>query len=97
MRLPKRGFNKPNRAKYCEVNVGRIQAAIDAGKLDAAKTINASALAEAGVIRRIKDGVRILGSGEIKSKIVVEVAHVTANAKTAIEKAGGSVAAPEKK
>lgn len=91
MRLPKRGFNKPNRLSFVEVNIGRLQAAIDAGALDAGKPIDAAVLAEAGVIRRALDGVRLLGSGEIKAKISIEVAHASAGAKAAIEKAGGSV------
>lgn len=91
MRLPKRGFNKPNRSAYVEVNVGRLQAAIDAGKIDAAKKIDAAALVNAGVVRRAKDGVRLLGTGELKAKIDIEVAHASAGAKAAIEKAGGSV------
>ncbi|MCB2099034.1 MAG: 50S ribosomal protein L15 [Parvularculaceae bacterium] len=95
MRMPKRGFNKPNRAKYAEVNIGRIQTAIDAGKLDAKSKIDASALVEAGVIRRMFDGVRLLGVGDLKSKIDIEVAYATAGARQAVEKAGGSVAATE--
>ena len=91
MRLPKRGFNKHNAAKYAEVNVGRLQAAIDAGKLDAGKTIDAAALVEAGVVRRARDGVRLLGVGELKSKVTIEVVHASAGAKAAVEKAGGAV------
>ena len=91
MRLPKRGFNKPNRLKFAELNVGRIQTAIDAGALDAAKPIDTAALVAAGVIRRGLDGVRLLGSGVIKAKIAIEVAHASAGARAAIEKAGGSV------
>lgn len=91
MRLPKRGFNKHNAAKYAEVNVGRLQAAIDAGKLDAGKTIDAAALVEAGVVRRAHDGVRLLGVGELKSKVTIEVVHASAGAKAAVEKAGGAV------
>ncbi len=97
MRLPKRGFNKPNRAKYAEVNIGRIQAAIDAGKLDGSVKINAAALVEAGVLRRAHEGVRLLGVGELKTKVNFEVAYVTAGAKAAIEKAGGSVTVLEAK
>ena len=63
-RLPKRGFKKPNRAEYAEVNVGRLQEAIDAGKLDASKTVDAQALIAAGRVRRELDGVRLLGKGE---------------------------------
>lgn len=91
MRLPKRGFNKPNRSAFVEVNIGRLQTAIDAGKLDAAKKIDAAALVEAGVVRRAKDGVRLLGAGELKAKVEIEVAHASAGAKAAVEKAGGSV------
>lgn len=92
MRLPKRGFNKHNAAKYAEVNVGRLQTAIDGGKLDAGKTIDAAALVEAGVVRRAHDGIRLLGVGELKSKLTIEVVHASAGAKAAVEKAGGSVA-----
>lgn len=91
MRLPKRGFNKPNAAKYAEVNIGRLQAAVDAGKLDAGKTVDAAALVEAGVVRRARDGVRLLGTGELTAKLTIEVAHASAGAKAAVEKAGGSV------
>ena len=91
MRLPKRGFNQPNRAKYVEVNIGRLQTAIDAGKLDAGKTVDAAALIEAGVIRRAHDGVRLLGVGALSSKVDIHVAHASASAKAAVEKAGGSV------
>jgi large subunit ribosomal protein L15 len=91
MRLPKRGFNKPNRASFVEVNIGRLQAAVDAGKLDAAKKVDAAALVEAGVLRRAKDGVRLLGVGELKVKLDLVVAHASAGAKAAVEKAGGSV------
>ena len=91
MRLPKRGFNKPNKERFAEVNIGRLQAAIDANKLDAAKPVDAAALLAAGVIRRELDGVRLLGSGEIKAKIAISVSHATAGARAAVEKAGGSV------
>lgn len=91
MRLPKRGFNKPNRSSFVEVNIGRIQSAIDAGKLDAGQKINAATLVEAGVLRRAKDGVRLLGTGELKAKLDIEVVYATAGAKAAVEKAGGSV------
>lgn len=91
MRLPKRGFNKPNRAKYVEVNLGRLQTAIDAGKLDAGNPIDAAVLTAAGVIRRPLDGVRLLGTGELTAKVDITVAHASASAKAAVEKAGGSV------
>ena len=91
MRLPKRGFNKPNALKFAEVNIGRLQTAIDAGKLDAGKKIDAAALVEAGVVRRAHDGVRLLGVGDLKAKLDIEVRHASAGAKAAVEKAGGSV------
>lgn len=91
MRLPKRGFNKPNAEKFAEVNVGRIQAAIDAKKLDAGKEIDSAALVAAGVIRRPLDGVRLLGTGDLKSKVQISVAHASAGARAAVEKAGGTV------
>ena len=92
MRLPKRGFNKPNRKKFVEVNVGRLQAAIDAGKIDVKKTVDAAALIEAGLFRRSQDGVRLLGNGKLEAKIDLVVAYASAGAKAAVEKAGGSVA-----
>jgi large subunit ribosomal protein L15 len=90
-RLPKRGFNKPFPAKYVEVNLDRVQAAIDAKKLDAGKTIDAAALVEAGVVRRAKDGVRLLGRGEIKTKATFSLAGASKSAVEAVEKAGGKV------
>lgn len=97
MRLPKRGFKKPNAAKFVEVNIGRLQAAIDAGKLDAKQKIDAATLVETGVIRRAHDGVRLLGAGDIKAKLDIHVAYATAGAKAAVEKAGGSVTVNESK
>ncbi|WP_223477848.1 50S ribosomal protein L15 [Oricola indica] len=90
-RLPKRGFNNIFAKDLNIVSVGRIQAAIDAGKLDAKKTVDAAALAEAGVIRRVKDGVRVLADGELKAKVTFEVAGASKSAVEKIEKAGGSV------
>ena len=92
MRLPKRGFNKPNRQKFVEVNVGRLQTAVDAGQIDSGKTVDAAALVEAGVVRRAHNGIRLLGNGELKAKLNLVVAHASAGAKAAVEKAGGSVA-----
>ncbi|KQW27389.1 50S ribosomal protein L15 [Rhizobium sp. Root274] len=89
-RLPKRGFNNIFASEYVTVSLGRIQTAIDAGKLDAKSTIDAAALKAAGVIRRPKDGVRILSGGELKAKISVEVAGASKAAVEKIEKAGGS-------
>ena len=90
-RLPKRGFNNIFRLKFVEVNLGRLQTAIDAGSLDASKEINAVSLMESGVVRRAKDGIRILGKGELKAKVDLRVAGITASAKEAVEKLGGSV------
>lgn len=91
MRMPKRGFNNPNALKLAEVNLWRLQDAIDAGKLDASGEIKGDALVAAGVIRRTKDGVRLLGTGELKSALTLVVWSATAGAKAAIEAAGGSV------
>lgn len=90
-RLPKRGFNNIFRKEYNEVNLGRVQQAIDAGKLDAAAAIDIEALIKAGVLRRALAGVRLLGSGEIKAKIAITVAGASKSAVAAVEKAGGSV------
>ncbi|MGB3866431.1 MAG: 50S ribosomal protein L15 [Xanthobacteraceae bacterium] len=90
-RLPKRGFHNIFALDFAEVNLDRIQAAIDAGKLDAASAINAEALVKARVLRRPKDGVRLLGRGEIKAKLTVEVHGASKSAIAAVEKAGGSV------
>ena len=90
-RLPKRGFNKPFQLKLHEVNLGRVQQAIDAGKLDAGVTVDVAALVKAGVLRRAKDGVRLLGSGEIKTSVAFSVWGASKSATQAVEKAGGSV------
>jgi large subunit ribosomal protein L15 len=90
-RLPKRGFTKPNRARYAEVTLGRIQTAIDLGRLDAGQPVDAAALKAAGVIRRAKDGVRLIGGGDLTTKIELTVAGGSAPAIAAVEKAGGSV------
>ena len=91
MRAPKRGFNKLNRARYAEVNLYRLQKAIDAGTLDARKDVDEAALVAAGLVRRVRDGVRLLAQGEIKAKLKVVVTGATAAAIAAVEKAGGSV------
>jgi len=92
-RLPKRGFkNKAFGRKLNEVNLGKVQAAIDAGTLDANATVDAQALVKAGVLRRAKDGVRLLGSGEIKAKVAFSIWGASKSAIAAVEKAGGSVA-----
>ncbi|MBL0947202.1 MAG: 50S ribosomal protein L15 [Brevundimonas sp.] len=91
MRMPKRGFNNPNALKLAEVNLWRLQDAVDAGKLDAKTEINGDALVAAGVLRRVKDGVRLLGTGELKAKLNLVVWSASAGAVKAIEAAGGSV------
>jgi large subunit ribosomal protein L15 len=91
-RLPKRGFrNTAFALKLNEVNLGKVQAAIDAKLLDAGATVDAAALIKAGVMRRAKDGVRLLGNGEIKAKVNFEVFGASKSAVAAVEKAGGSV------
>jgi large subunit ribosomal protein L15 len=90
-RLPKRGFNNIFRVEYAEVNLDRIQQAIDTKLLDAATVINAEALVKAGVLKRAKAGVRLLGRGEIKAKLNVEVHGASKSAVAAVEKVGGSV------
>ena len=90
-RLPKGGFKNPFRKDYRVVNLGRLQQAIDDGKLDAGQKVDAAALIAAGVITTARDGVRILAKGEIKAKISVEVSGASRAAVEAIEKAGGSV------
>ena len=91
MRLPKRGFNNIFAKDHAEVNLGAIQKLVDAKKLDTKATIDHAALKAAGVARGGKDGVRILAKGELSAKISVRVAGISAAAKAAIEKAGGSV------
>ncbi len=90
-RLPKRGFFNPFSTHYNEINVGRIQQAVDAGKLDAKATVTVDALIAAGLISKARDGVKILGQGEIKAKLAFEVAAASKSAIAAIEGAGGSV------
>ncbi len=90
-RLPKRGFTNIFRLDFAEVNLGGLQAAIDAGKLDAKKTIDGAALLAAGLIGRLKDGVRLLAKGEAKTKMSLEVAGASKAAVAAIEKLGGAV------
>ncbi len=91
MRMPKRGFNNIFRKDYAEVNFWRIEQAIAAGKLDAGKPIDAEALVAAGVLRRAKDGVKLLGKGELTSKIAITAHHASASARAAVEKAGGTL------
>ncbi len=96
-RLPKRGFRNPSAQDFATVSVARLQAAVDAGKLDARETVDAAALVKAGVVRRALDGVRILGDGDIKAKLTLDVAGASKTAIEKIEKAGGSVKLPEPK
>jgi large subunit ribosomal protein L15 len=91
MRMPKRGFNNPFAKEFAEVNLWRIEQAIAAGKLDAGQPIDADALVKAGVLRRAKDGVKLLGKGELKSKINITVYAATPSARAAVEKAGGAL------
>jgi len=91
-RLPKRGFSNAMFGKdYNEVSIARLEKAVEAKKLDAKKSVTAEALVEAGVIRRVRDGVRVLGGSEAKSKFMLEVAGASKGAIAAIERAGGSV------
>src|ERR1700759_5577132 len=90
-RLPKRGFNNIFALDFVEINLDRVQQAIDAKKLDAGSVINAEALVKSGALRRPKDGVRLLGRGELKAKINIEVYGASKSAVAAVEKAGGTV------
>jgi large subunit ribosomal protein L15 len=94
-RLPKRGFKNIFAKKFNVVSLARVQTAIDAKKLDAKKTVDIAALIEAGVIRRAKDGVRLLSDGELKAKVTFDVAGASKAAIEKVEKAGGSVKLPE--
>ncbi len=90
-RLPKRGFNNINRKNFVPVNLGRLQEAIDAKKIDAKKAITIDVLQAAGVVNGVKDGVRLLASGALKAKVTIEVSGASAAAVAAVEKAGGTV------
>jgi len=91
MRMPKRGFNSRNRLTLSEVNLWRLAKALEAGKLDAKKPIDAEALIKAGVIRKARDGVRLLGDGQIGAALNITVYSASAGAVKAVEAAGGSV------
>ena len=91
MRAPKRGFNNPFAKKFVEVNLWRLAQAIEAGKLDASAPIDAAALVKAGVIRRERDGVRLLGQGELKGKLDIRIHSASASARKAVEGAGGTL------
>ncbi len=90
-RLPKRGFTSIGRQDFVPVNIGRLQGAVDAGRIDAAKLVTIEVLVEAGVVRRAKDGMRLLASGELKAKLTIEAKGASKAAIDAVEKAGGSV------
>jgi len=90
-RLPKQGFTNIFAKNYSTTSVGKIQAAIDAGKLDGKKQIDETVLVASGLVRRKKDGIRILSNGAIKTKIDLKVTGISAKAKEAVEKAGGKV------
>lgn len=90
-RLPKRGFNKPNQVDYNEINLSRVQAAVDGKKLDGKAPVTVEALVAAGVLSKRLAGVRLLATGELKSKLNFEVWHASKGAIAAVEKAGGGV------
>lgn len=90
-RLPKRGFNKFRPKDFNEINVGTLQTAVEEGKLKAGQSVDVAALIEAGILRRPKHGLRVLGTGELKTKLSVTANGASASAKAAIEKAGGSL------
>jgi len=98
-RLPKRGFNNVFALEFAEINLDRLQQAIDAKRIDPSSVINAEALVKSRVLRRARDGVRLLGRGEIKAKVNIEVHGASKSAVAAVEKAGGTVKvlAPAKK
>ena len=98
-RLPKRGFNNIFRVEFAEINLDRIQQAVDSKLIDVKQTVNAESLVKSGVIRRAKAGVRLLGRGELKAKLNIEVHGASKSAIAAVEKAGGTVKilAPAKK
>ena len=90
-RLPKRGFKNPSRVDFAEVNIGRLQAAIEAGRIDADKPIDAEALIASGLVRRSMAGIRLLGQGELKASVTIEVTGASKGAIAAVEQAGGKV------
>ncbi len=90
-RLPKRGFNKPNRKEFAVINLGLIQKFVEAGKLDASAAITEDALVASGLVRRKLDGIRVLAKGEISAKVDLEVTGASKAAVEAVEKAGGSL------
>jgi large subunit ribosomal protein L15 len=90
-RLPKRGFNKPNRKEFATINLGQLQAAVDSGLLDAKKEVTEDVLVESKVVRQKHDGIRVLAKGILKVKLALKVTGASEAAKAAVEKAGGSL------
>ena len=90
-RLPKRGFNNIFRIEFAEINLDRIQQAVDSKLIDVKETVNAESLVKSGVVRRAKGGIRLLGRGELKAKLNIEVHGASKSAIAAVEKAGGTV------
>jgi len=90
-RLPKRGFNKPNRVHYNEINLGAVQAAVDSKKIDIKAPVTVASLVAAGVLSKARGGVRLIGKGELKAKLAFEVYHASKGAMAAVEKVGGSI------
>jgi large subunit ribosomal protein L15 len=93
-RIPKRGFNKPFRKEYRVLNLGQLQGAIEAGRIDPAKPVDQAALQAAGLFKTLRDGVRLLAKGELKTKIDITVDGASAAAKAAVEQLGGKVTLP---
>jgi large subunit ribosomal protein L15 len=96
-RLPKRGFHNPFRKVYVPVNLDRLQAAVDAGRLDPAQPVNLQALREAGLVSKRRDGIRLLGRGELSAALTIEVDSASRTAIAAVEKAGGTLVLPAAK
>ncbi len=94
-RLPGRGFKNPFAKRFQVVNLDRLQRAIDSGKLDANNPVTVEAMRAAGLVRRVRDGVRLLAKGELRSKVTIEVTGASKAAVAAVEKAGGKVVLPE--
>ena len=90
-RLPKRGFTKPNRKSYAVVNLGLIQKFVEAGKIDAAQPVTEDTLVASGLVRRKRDGIRVLAKGDVTSKLDLHVSGASKSAVDAVEKAGGSL------
>jgi large subunit ribosomal protein L15 len=90
-RLPKRGFNNIFRVEFAEINLDRIQEAVDSKLIDVKETVNAESLVKSGVVRRAKGGIRLLGRGELKAKLNIEVHGASKSAIAAVEKAGGTI------